>query len=557
MTMRDPEGVVTHLEALQSTEGQEDTVRVVIYLRTAAAFEVQQDNDGIRLAIAQPSPVRAAARAPVSPGAPTGLAAVSMPTSAHPDRRAISPVAAKATGIVAQVAPGTRQGAAAAAAPGGAGLTEPPVFTGEKISLDFQDADINDILRLIAEVGGVNIIAGGDVQGKVTTRMVDVPWDQALDVILKINGLTQERSGNIIRVVPLTKFTQERQERLQAQKTEVEAEPLVTRVVPVNYAVVKDLLEKLKTLLTPVRGKILIDERTNTIILTDTQRQLENVLALIERLDRPTPQVMIEARIVESSRDFTRELGIQLGLAYSQITDRTFPNRIDIRGGLPNTPSNSGGLTPPRAPANFLLDLPAAVALGNGGAIGFSLASIGGAILDAQLSALERSGRGKIISSPKIATLDNTEAQIQSGRTFYVQTTSAEGTKTQPIDATIILKVIPHVTPSDFIGMKITATKNDADFGTVVNGIPTVTKREANTDMLVKDGDTVVIGGLYSRTIATSRAGLPGLSSLPVLGWLFRKDTETDTSNELLIFLTPRIIRQDNATAKRSAALSY
>src|SRR5262249_50927494 len=272
---------------------------------------------------------------------------------------------------------------------------------GEKISLDFQDADINDILRLIAEVGGVNIIAGGDVQGKVTTRMVDVPWDQALDVILKINGLTQERSGNIIRVVPLTKFTQERQERLQAQKTEVETEPLVTRVVPVNYAVVKDLLEKLKTLLTPVRGKILIDERTNTVILTDTQRQLDSILALIERLDRPTPQVMIEARIVESSRDYIHELGIQLGLSYSQITDRTFPNRIDVRGGLPATGTNTGGLAPPAAPANFLLDLPAAVALGSGGAIGFSLASIGGAILDAQLFALESSGRGKIISSPK------------------------------------------------------------------------------------------------------------------------------------------------------------
>ena len=138
-----------------------------------------------------------------------------------------------------------------------------------------------------------------------------------------------------------------------------------------------------------------------------------------------------------------------------------------------------------------------------------------------------------------------------------MQTTSAEGTRTQPIDATIILRVIPHVTPNDFIGMKITATKNDADFGTTVNGIPTLTKREANTDMLVKDGDTVVIGGLYSRTIATSRAGLPGLSSLPVLGWLFRKDTETDTSNELLIFLTPRIIRQDDATSKRRATVSY
>jgi len=280
--------------------------------------------------------------------------------------------------------------------------------------LDFQDADINDILRLIAEVGKVNIIAGGDVQGKITTRMTDVPWDQALDVILKINSLAQERSGNIIRVAPLEKFTNERRERLKAMVTEVQAEPLVTRIVPANYAAAKDLRPNLEKLLSR-RGTIIIDARTNTMIITDTQASLDAVLALIEKLDRPTPQVMIEARIVESSRTFLRELGIQLGLAHSQITDRTFPNRIDVRGGVPAA-TNSGGLAPPTAPANFLLDLPAAVALGQGGAIGFSLASIGGSILDAQLSALESSGRGKIISSPKIATLDNTEAQIQSGR---------------------------------------------------------------------------------------------------------------------------------------------
>ena len=208
------------------------------------------------------------------------------------------------------------------------------MFTGEKISLDFQDADINDILRLIAEVGKVNIIAGGDVQGKITTRMTDVPWDQALDVILKINGLAQERSGNIIRVAPLEKFTNERQERLKAQITEVQAEPLVTRIVPANYAAAKDLRPNLEKLLSR-RGTIIIDARTNTMIITDTQGSLDAVLALIEKLDRPTPQVMIEARIVESSRTFLRELGVQLGLAYSQITDKTFPNRIDVRGGVP------------------------------------------------------------------------------------------------------------------------------------------------------------------------------------------------------------------------------
>jgi type IV pilus assembly protein PilQ len=570
MTVHDPGGVVTRLEALPGTDGQADIVRVVIYLRTVAAFEVQQDNDIIRLAIAKSSTTTAAARPPGRASSPTALAPSFVPVPSRLGPPVTLPVAATAPRVVPQSTPSVRRGTTAepsgaasataarrAGPPLGAGLSEPPAFTGEKISLDFQDADINDILRLIAEVGGVNIIAGGDVQGKVTTRMVDVPWDQALDVILKINGLAQERSGNIIRVVPLTKLTQERLEQVRAQKAEVEAEQLVTRVVPVSFAAAKDLLNNLKTLLTPTRGKMFIDERTNTMILTDTQSTIDHMLALVEKLDRPTRQVMIEARIVESSRDFTRQLGIQLGLSFSQITDRVFPNRIDVRGGLTPPASAPGMLVPPAAPANYLLNLPAAVGLGSGGALGFSLASIGGAILDAQLSAMESSGRGKIISSPKIATLDNTEAVIQSGTTFYVPTVSSEGTRTQAVDAFITLKVTPHVTPTDFISMKITATKNDVDFGKQAANLPTVIKREATTDMLVKDGETVVIGGLYKRRIESSRAGVPGLSSLPVIGWLFRKEAENDSSEELLIFLTPRIIQQDDATGKRRAALSY
>lgn len=559
VAVREPDGLITHVEATPVATGQEGAVKVVVHLRAAAAFEIQQDNEVVRLAVTKPLTEAAPLHTALSGGAPVGP----LPRSSL----ALQPLTAPAR--IAQISPLVRRGAAPAAAaappssaparrapdlPPGESLDQTPRYGGEKISLDFQDADINDILRLIAEVGGVNIIAGGDVQGKVTTRMVDVPWDQALDVILKINGLDQERSGNIIRVAPLEKFTNERKERLQARVTEVQTEPITTRVVAVNFAPAKDLRTNLEKLLSN-RGTIFIDNRTNTLIVTDTQKHLDDVFSLVDKLDRPTPQVMIEARIVESSRNFLRELGAQLGLAYSQITNRVFPNRIDVRGGIPSA-TGGGGLTPPAAPANFLLDLPAAVATGSGGAIGFSLASIGGAILDAQLSALESSGRGKIISSPKIATLDNTEAQIQSGRKIPVATVSAEGTRTEFVDASITLKVTPHVTPNDFIGLKITATKNEADFGRVVNGVPTITTREANTDMLIKDGDTVVIGGLYRRTIQSSRAGIPGLSNLPVLGWLFRKEQEQDESDELLIFLTPRIIRQDDTLGKRRTALS-
>ena len=452
MIVHDLASIVSHLEAIPLADAQEEAVKVVVYLRTAASFDVHQDHDAIRLALQPSSPSPTAARAPATLRSPAAATLSPLPLAPGPVAPAASFVAAMAPRI-AQISPIVRRGAVPAPAPSaessapvsqneglssGGRSTESPMFTGEKISLDFQDADINDILRLIAEVGKVNIIAGGDVQGKITTRMTDVPWDQALDVILKINGLAQERSGNIIRVAPLEKFTNERQERLKAQITEVQAEPLVTRIVPANYAAAKDLRPNLEKLLSR-RGTIIIDARTNTMIITDTQASLDAVLALIEKLDRPTPQVMIEARIVESSRSFLRELGIQLGLAYSQITNKTFPNRIDVRGGVPAT-GNTGGLSPPTAPANFLLDLPAAVALGQGGAIGFSLASIGGAILDAQLSALESSGRGKIISSPKIATLDNTEAQIQSGRKIPVATVSAEGTKTEFVDANIDLE---------------------------------------------------------------------------------------------------------------------
>ena len=539
----DPGGVVTQLLAFQVVEADASTVKIVTQLRESVPFEVRQADNTVQLVIAKPPGDAMAPKALMlgQPGTSPAIvtaAADRPPTVAPPGVQTAPDVKLQIT----PSQPSSTSPAAAGVAPGGPMTlgTGQPRYIGEKISLDFQNADINDILRLIAEVSGFNIIAGGDVQGTVTTRMVDVPWDQALDVILKINGLAQEREGNIIRVAPIARFINERQESLRARQTDTQAEPTVTQLVPINYADATELKSSLEKLLS-ARGSIFIDGRTNTMIVTDTKRNLDDVLALVQTLDRQTPQVMIEARIVEASRDFSREIGVRFGGTYTAVTDRTFPNRIGV----------SGAATDP----NFVVDLPAAVGAGSGGAIAFALAGAN-SILNVELSALEASGRGKIISNPRVATLDNTEAVIQSGVRIPYDTTSAEGTKTEFIDASLVLKVTPHVTPDGFINMKVNVTNNQPNTAiTSASGQPSITTREANTAMLVKDGDTVVIGGLYKRTLTSRRDGVPWLSQMPVLGWLFRNDAEEDVNEELLIFLTPRIIRQPDMINRPRAAI--
>jgi type IV pilus assembly protein PilQ len=530
----DPGSAVTQVLAFEVVEAEASTVKIVAQLRESTPFEVRQEGNIVQLVIAKPSgqagaPRRLTLGKPEAPSAVAGAAPAQGEQTSPPVKLEITPSKPSSTlplgGGAVPGAPTTMEAPA-------------PRYVGEKISLDFQNADINDILRLVAEVSGLNIIAGGDVQGTVTTRMVDVPWDQALDVILKINGLAQEREGNIIRVAPLGRFINERQENLRVRQTENQAEPTVTQLVPINYADATELKGSLEKLLS-ARGSIFIDGRTNTMIVTDTKRNLDDVLALVQTLDRQTPQVMIEARIVEATREFAQEIGVRFGGTFATVTDRTFPNRVAV----------SGTATDP----NFVVDLPAAVRAGSGGAIGFALAGAN-SLLNLELSALERTNRGKTISNPRIATLDNIEAVIQSGVRLPFATTSSEGTRTEFIDASLILKVTPHVTPDGFINMKVSVTNNQPG-PTTPDGL-SITTREANTSMLVKDGDTVVIGGLYRRVLNTSRDGVPWLSQVPVLGWLFRKDVESDRNEELLIFLTPRIIRQSEAANRPRAALS-
>lgn len=536
----DPSGMVRDLSAKQVDTEAGANVKLEVRLRQAVPFEVQQDDQLLQLVLTKPAAPAAAPAAASSPAASSSNRAGAETSESLPLIAQMMPMGKTPTGALSM---GKRPGTIAPSKPASTAATvdESKKYTGQKISLDFQNADINDILRLIAEVSGLNVIAGGDVQGTVTTRMVDVPWDQALDVILKINGLAQERDGNIIRVAPLKRFIAEREERLQAQKTEVQSVPTTTQVVPVNYADADQLKTNLERLLSD-RGSIFIDVRTNTLIITDTKENLDAIMVLLATLDRQTPQVVIEARIVETSRNFLRDLGVQLGFAYHDVTDREFPNRVDVSG------SASDG--------NFLVDLPAAVAAGSGGAISFALAGAS-SLLNVRLSAMESSGQGKVVSSPKIATLDNTEALIQSGRRIPYQTVSAEGTQTEFVDASVSLKVTPHVTPDGFVGMKIVATKNDADFAQQSGGVPTIITREATTEMLVKDGDTVVIGGLYKRDMQESSDGVPGLQDVPVLGWLFNKKLRRDDNEELLIFITPRIVRQPNLQKQAKTMQAY
>ena len=569
--LQDPGGTVTKVVAVERIRDMQPQVIIRVHLHEAVPFEVEQDQGVIRLALARRQPDAGAAESPTP--APEADAEPALPERVMelPEAEAISepepppsePVDAPDEPMSSETAaepPASETGTESATdeitaepappeavveLPETEAAPEPPsehddpslVPSGETISLDMQEADLHDVLRLIADVVGVNIIAGADVQGKVTTRLENVPWDEALDAVLSINGMGQERSGNVIRIAPLEHFVKKREARLREQEAQRQIQPTFTQVITISYANAAALQPNLEKLLSD-RGSLAVDTRTNTIIVNDTRAAISTITDLVATLDRATPQIMIESRIVESSRNFLRELGVQLAGRAEEKTSASFPSAVSIFGGGSRAGSD--------VPGNFILDLPAQVGVGAGGSLGISFASVGGSFLDVHLSALESSGRGKVISRPRIATLDNTEALIQSGRRIPFETTSEnQGTQTQFADASISLRVTPHVTPHGFINMKIAASRNAADFtNTSRDGVPTIITREATTEILVRDGDTVVIGGLYTHDMSTSQNGVPFLSKIPGLGWLFRKTRNRDTTDELLFFITPRIIRE-------------
>lgn len=441
-------------------------------------------------------------------------------------------------------------------------------YRGQRISMDFMDAEISNIFRIIADVSNLNVITTDEVKGKVTLRLVNVPWDQALDIVLRSKGLGAVQEGNVLRIAPTASIQREEQERLNAQKSiemakveaiarEEEARTLregVFDTIPVSYSKASELLAKIKPQVSKF-AKFDSDDRTNVLIIRDLPENIEKVKGLVARLDTATPQVLIEARIVEVDTSFTRELGVQWGGSYTGFKGGT---QYGI-GGIQNTAGglntagavNSSTVTPfsVTAPSpNYAVNLPASIGAGAGGGIAFGILR-DNLRLDLALSALESSGKAKIVSSPKVVTVDNKEATIEQGTQIPYSTVSAAGTNTQFIDATLSLKVTPHITPDGRVSMKLEA-KNDSQGETTATGQPAINKKKAMTEVLIGDGDTTVIGGILQISRTENTAGLPWLSKIPVLGYLFRKDTNTARNRELLIFITPKIMKAEPIQAK-------
>ena len=531
----------------------------------------------LALALGAP-PVSGLQAPPATPGAYGGMSPVEAPASGTVPGTAVPPTATGTTGPSGPGSsapagapapgpggrvPGTPPGTATVAPSGGNGgginadgLRLPNArrrYTGRRIDLDFKGADIHNILRLLADVGQVNIVTSDDVKGEVTIKMKNVPWDQALDVILRAKLLGQVREGNLIRVAPMAVLEKELEQEIARQKQLNDVLPTETRLIGISYADAKALSDRAKDLMSP-RGRISVDERTNQLIVSDVSRNLQLIEDLVRNLDTQTSQVIIEARIVEARSTFVRQIGVQWGgsgfrdVAHGNPTGLVFPNNIGLAGAATDGATPRAGIPAATSP-DFAVNLPAAVGTGSGGALGLVLGSVNGAFnLNLRLSALEASGQVRILSSPRISTLDNVEASITQGVSIPIAIVSAQGIQTVFVEANLGLVVRPHVTNEGTVVMNIHVTRNEPDFvNTGARGDPTILRKEAKTVMLVHDGDTAVIGGIYQRNSGLSFAKVPFFADLPFVGVLFRNKRENDDRTEFLVFITPRIANRTRA----------
>ncbi len=412
-------------------------------------------------------------------------------------------------------------------------------YYGEKYTFRFKDADVRDVVTFIAKLAHLNVIFDPGVEGKVTCELVDIPWDQALDLILKTNKLGYLIEGNVLRVAPLDVLAREEEQR---RKMKESAMPLSTVMRTLSYATAKDVEGVVKKYLSP-RGEIVVDERTNTLIIKDIPDRIQEIDQIISTLDAPIPQVSIQARIVETVANYTRNLGIQWGFMgyadpyHGNQTSLVFPNRIILDGGA----VTGGGLTNPLN--GYAVNLPAAAF---NSALGLSLGNVTDSFaLDIGLTAMEEEGWGKILSAPKVSTQDNHEAVIRQGRQIPVQTNINNTIMVRYVNAVLELKVTPHITADQTIIMKVNIKNDSADFSRVVMGIPTIITQSSTTVMMVKDGNTAVIGGMYRIEDNTNYKKTPFLNSIPLIGdLLFKSSSINRTNRELLIFITPKIIRK-------------
>ncbi|MHC8389776.1 type IV pilus secretin PilQ [Pseudomonas sp. MDT2-39-1] len=410
-------------------------------------------------------------------------------------------------------------------------------YTGEKLSLNFQDIDVRSVLQLIADFTNLNLVASDTVQGGITLRLQNVPWDQALDLVLKTKGLDKRKIGNVLLVAPADEIAARERQELESQKQISELAPLRRELLQVNYAKAADIA-KLFTSVTSAeskideRGSITVDERTNNIIAYQTQDRLDELRRIVAQLDIPVRQVMIEARIVEANVDYDKSLGVRWG---GSVQNKGNWNTSGVSNGS-STTIGTPGSTSTNSP---FVDLGAA---GNTSGIGIAFIT-DNVLLDLELTAMEKTGNGEIVSQPKVVTSDKETAKILKGTEIPYQEASSSGaTSVSFKEASLSLEVTPQITPDNRIIMEVKVTKDEPDYLNKVQDVPPIKKNEVNAKVLVNDGETIVIGGVFSNTQSKVVDKVPFLGDVPYLGRLFRRDVVSEKKSELLVFLTPRIM---------------
>ena len=429
-------------------------------------------------------------------------------------------------------------------------------FVGERLSLNFQNIEVRAVLQIIADFTELNMVVSDTVQGSITMRLQNVPWDQALELILKTNGLGQRRDGNVILVAPAQEIAAREKAELESKKQVEDLEPLQTELIQINYGKATDIAEVLKnkdsSLLTG-RATVTVDERTNQLLLRETASNLNNIRRLVKDLDKPVRQVLIESRVVIANSDFNRELGVRFGVtsvqengsdgvialgANSGTTDSIIGSAADNI----NTTGQPFPVTIPDVDGRYNVNVPTSVSpMGS-----IAMAILGSDyLLDLELSAMQAEGRGEVVSSPRVVTANQKQATIKSGiEIAYEVATSSGATAVAFKEAVLGLDVTPQITPDNRIILDLKVNKDQPDFSREVRGVPPINKQEVITQVLVDNGETVVLGGVYEQNSTDAVNSVPFFGDLPIIGSLFRHKTKVDSKSELLIFVTPKILSE-------------
>lgn len=447
----------------------------------------------------------------------------------------------------------------------------PGEYGGDRLSLNFQNIDVRSVLQVIADFTNFNIVTSDNVQGNVTLRLKDVPWDQALDVLLQAKDLDMRKSGNVIWIAPADEIAL-REKTLKENAALLEGiEPLIAEGIQINYHKAEDVSKLIQGQgasaqqstggvqgngLLSSRGTVSYDEKSNRVFVKDTASRLDNIRKLVSDIDKPPQQVLIEARIVEARSDFSKDLGVRLGVGASGgrvIGYDSNGNPIrkgTIGGGLGSTTAGAGQVSGvvDQVPGGLSVNMP--VASSSAGVMSMVLWNNAATrFLNLELSALEGSGRGKIISSPRVLTANQVEANIEQGEIIHIKIIDDGEAKTKEISATLRLKVTPNITPDGRIQMKMEIAKDEADFSRLTDGIPAILTRKVDSSVIVENGGTVVIGGVYEEDESYNKSQVPLLGDVPLLGNLFKTQVSRNSRKELMIFITPRLV-SDNLTLR-------